>query len=128
MNTVDYVKNALVTESCDMGPILERLQNKETVRMLHAVIGLETEVGELQDALKKHIFYGKPLDKVNLAEEIGDQLWYCAILLDVLGTSFEKVMETNIAKLRARYGEKFTEAAALKRDLKTERKILEGGK
>jgi hypothetical protein len=34
-------------------------------------------------------------------------------------------MENNIAKLKARYGEKFSEDRAVNRDLKTERKILE---
>jgi hypothetical protein len=34
-------------------------------------------------------------------------------------------METNINKLKARYGTKFSEAAALNRDLEAERKILE---
>ena len=43
----------------------------------------------------------------------------------VSGTSIEKARETNIAKLRARYGDKFTEFDALNRDLDVERKILE---
>ena len=34
-------------------------------------------------------------------------------------------MDTNIAKLKARYGDKFTEQAASERDLDTEREILE---
>ena len=35
------------------------------------------------------------------------------------------VMERNITKLKARYGEKFTEEKANTRDLNTERQILE---
>jgi NTP pyrophosphatase (non-canonical NTP hydrolase) len=125
MNPTEYVANALRTESVDMKPILERLADPTKVRLLHAALGLETEVGEIQDALKKHIFYGKTLDVVNLAEEMGDLFWYMAVLSDVLGAPFEAVMEKNIAKLRARYGEKFTSERALNRDLDTERKILE---
>jgi hypothetical protein len=34
-------------------------------------------------------------------------------------------MEKNIAKLKARYGDKFSEESAEHRDLKTEREILE---
>jgi len=46
--------------------------------MLHMKMGLITEVGELLDALKKHIAYGKELDIVNLMEEWGDAMWYIA--------------------------------------------------
>ena len=90
-------------------------------------MGLVTEAGEFQDMLKKHVFYGKPLDEVNLKEEIGDLLWYCAIALEALDTDFEAVMETNINKLKARYPEKFTEDKAENRDLVKEREILENG-
>ena len=75
--------------------------------------------------MKKHIFYGKPLDEVNLKEEVGDLLWYIAIICDELNTSFDEIMSTNIEKLRARYGGKFSEVKALNGNLQTERAILE---
>lgn len=124
-NNKQYVKDALVTESADFVAIAQRLGTPENIRLLHAAIGLATEAGEIQDQLKKAIFYGKPLDKVNLAEELGDLFWYMAIMSDALGVSFDDIQEKNIAKLKARYGAKFSEAAALNRDLDTERKILE---
>ena len=120
-----YVKDAMVTESKNFEAIAARLSNPENIRILHAAIGLATEAGEVQDALKKHLFYGKPLDKVNLAEEMGDIFWYMAILSDALGVGFDDIQTKNIAKLKARYGDKFTAAAALNRDLDAERKILE---
>ncbi len=126
MTNEEYVKNVLVTESNDFGAIGARTSTPENIRLLHAAIGLATETAEIQDQLKKVIFYGKPLDKVNLIEEAGDLAWYLAILLDTLGSSFEEIQEKNIAKLKARYGSKFSEAAATNRDLVTERKILEG--
>lgn len=126
MNPKNYVQECLVTEARDMSPVLERLQDVGTVRLLHSMIGLCTEAGEFQDALKKHIFYGKEIDKTNLKEELGDLCWYISIALDELGFSYEEIMETNIAKLKARYGEKFTENAALNRDLDNEGKILAG--
>jgi len=94
-------------------------------RLLHAGIGLATESAEFLDALKKHVFYGKELDKVNLKEEIGDLMWYCAIALDQLDGTFDEVQNTNIKKLKARYPEKFTEKHAEVRNLEAERKILE---
>ena len=120
-----YIEFALKTESRDMTPVKERIGTDSSVRLLHAGLGLGTEVAEIQDALKKHYFYGKPLDKVNLAEEMGDVFWYLAILADELGVSFEETMDKNIAKLKKRYGEKFTNDKAINRNVAEERKILE---
>lgn len=127
MDAKDYIKDATVTDLMDYGPVLERLQNLHTVRLLHAAMGLCTEAGEFMDMLKKHILYGKPLDEVNLKEELGDKLWYAALALDELKSTFEQVMDTNITKLRARYPNKFTERDALNRNLDKEREILENG-
>lgn len=125
MDTKEYIKNAIKTESRDFAGIGQRLQSVENIRLLHAGIGLATEAGEFLDALKKHIYYGKDLDKVNLREEMGDLFWYCAIIADQMGVDFTEVMERNITKLKARYGDKFTEEKANTRDLQTERTILE---
>lgn len=125
METKEYIKNAIKTESRDFEGIAKRLQSTENIRLLHAGIGLATEAGEFLDALKKHIYYGKELDKVNLREEMGDIFWYCGIIADQMGVDFSEVMERNITKLKARYGEKFTEEKANFRDLETERTILE---
>jgi NTP pyrophosphatase (non-canonical NTP hydrolase) len=125
MNPKDYVQNALKTESNNFEAIAQRVGAPENIRLLHAAIGLATEAGEIQDQLKKAVFYGKPLDKVNLEEELGDLFWYIAIMSDTLGVSFDQIMEKNIAKLKARYGDKFTEKAALERNLDAEREILE---
>jgi NTP pyrophosphatase (non-canonical NTP hydrolase) len=142
MDNKTYQKSALRTNGPDRKGVFARVSGhhpKEIVKfnenlsrdkmqdLLHASMGLVTEAGEFQDMLKKHVFYGKPLDEVNLKEEIGDVLWYCAIALEALGTDFESVMETNINKLKARYPEKFTEDKAENRDLVKEREILENG-
>lgn len=103
----------------------QRLQEESTVRLLHGAVGLSTESAEILDAMKKHIFYGKPLDKVNLVEELSDQFWYIAIMLSELGVDLDTVLEKNLAKLKSRYGSKFTEASALERNLEAERSILE---
>ena len=57
--------------------------------------------------------------------EMGDLFWYCAIIADQLNINFDEIMEKNIAKLKARYGDKFSETKAEKRDLASERTILE---
>jgi NTP pyrophosphatase (non-canonical NTP hydrolase) len=121
----DYIANVLKTESPVTPELIARMSNPENIRLLHAAIGLATEAGEILDQLKKHVFYGKPLDKTNLKEELGDGMFYMGIMMDVLGTDFPTEQKRNIDKLRARYGEKFSEQAAINRDLNKERSILE---
>lgn len=120
----NYTAQALRTES----PITPALQTRlqQQARLLHAVLGLQTEAGELADPVKKHIYYGRPLDLVNLREEIGDCLWYLAIAADALGTTLEAEQARNLAKLRARYPHVFTAEAAQVRNLDRERQVLEG--
>ena len=125
MNSKEYIQNAIRTESNDLEGMNKRLCDDGTKRLLHAGIGLATESGEFLDAIKKHVFYGKELDRVNLQEELGDLFWYMAIACDELGIEFEPIMDRNIEKLRARYGEKFSEDRAENRDLEKERQILE---
>ena len=95
------------------------------MRLLHAAMGLCTEAGEFMDQLKKHIFYGKPLDETNLFEELGDSSWYERIALDALEQKYLDMLERNVAKLRARFPDKFKESDAITRDLDKERQALE---
>lgn len=48
------------------------------IHEIHMVAGIVTELGELIDSYKKHIAYNKPLDIVNIQEEIGDIAFYIA--------------------------------------------------
>lgn len=95
------------------------------IRDLHGLIGMVTEVGETLDAYKRHIFYGATLDRGNVAEELGDISWYMALLFNVHHLKQGNVQAANIEKLRKRYADKFTEEAALNRDLVGERKVLD---
>ncbi|MFW2369109.1 MAG: nucleoside triphosphate pyrophosphohydrolase family protein [Desulforhopalus sp.] len=125
-----YIKDCLKTLSMDMSKIKNRLNVDYTIHMLHAVMGMATEAGELLDMLKKHIFYGKELDLVNLEEELGDLDWYQSLAIHSARlkdhhTSWETIWDKNIAKLKSRYGNKFSEERAEERDLGKERGILE---
>lgn len=96
------------------------------IRLLHAAIGIFTESGEMLEALMKQLTTGE-LDMVNVSEEIGDVHWYSAIAVDEVEIPEERIRQTLINKLAKRYPEKFTQEAALNRDLKSERKVLEEG-
>jgi len=173
--------------------------------LLHMNLGITTEVGEFLDVIKKNLAYGKPLDIVNLGEELADMAWYIAnkarlffptsweeqetrrsyedirkefstifipiyskyvleervtIMLncvinpdtedyvvseveedfngvrdmvilnyvaDLYELDFWQILTNNITKLQVRYPEKFTNEAALNRDLEAERTELEKG-
>lgn len=92
-----------------------------------AVAALTCSVGDYNDLLKKHLFYGKPLNEEKLKQSLQQLCMALAGIAIISGTTIEEGRATNIAKLKARYGDKFTENAALNRDLETERKILEDG-
>jgi NTP pyrophosphatase (non-canonical NTP hydrolase) len=203
MNSKEYEKNVLVTESADTDVVIGRI-DKNMIRLLHAGLGLSSELSELvsayaapkndqidwvniseeagdalfytavaintlgfdhddissfesaagehglvekhsiptlqgailaavastgdyNDLLKKHLFYGRPLDREKIGNVLKQLCMAISGLCIVSGTTIAEARQTNINKLRARYGDKFTEAAALNRDLDAERKILEDG-
>jgi NTP pyrophosphatase (non-canonical NTP hydrolase) len=167
------------------------LGSKE-LNLRHMQMGVITEVGETLDVIKKLVAYGKPLDIVNIGEELADTAWYKAnqalqagviwnqkefdehcseldslilksifkglneetvdtfmtiVLPDIYGEDdaetclkdltilnlvakfynldFFQLLTNNINKLKVRYPEKFTNEAALNRDLDAERAELE---
>jgi NTP pyrophosphatase (non-canonical NTP hydrolase) len=117
MDNKEYIKSVLRSESPNFGNLNERL--------LHACLGVANESGELAAAIKRSLFYGRELDIVNVKEELGDLLWYIALAIDELGSSFEEIMELNIAKLKKRYPKQFDDILAENRNLDEERKTLE---
>lgn len=121
MTPDQYQQLALRTERTP-----EIVFDRNMSRLFHGMVGICTEAGELQDMVKKHVIYGKPFDRLNIKEELGDILWYVALAADAYGFTLEEVMQRNIDKLQARYGDKFSSDAALNRDLEREKAALEG--
>ena len=70
---------------------------------LHMAIGISGESGELLDAIKKWVMYGKPLDVENVIEELGDIEFYMEGLRAELGLTREAVILANTKKLNKRY-------------------------
>lgn len=85
------------------------------IDLIHAIMGISGEAGELLDAIKKHVIYNKDLDITNVIEEMGDIEFYMRQLRQRLGISRDECLEFNVVKLRKRYGEKYTDAAAQER-------------
>jgi len=80
---------------------------QEVEQMLAAGLGIAGEAGEIVDELKKIFFHGRVLDKSKLIEEMGDELWYLALLCDALSISMDELATYNIAKLEKRYPDGF---------------------
>jgi len=125
----DYPCQKLLTGLTNDGMerVKARFSNPRSIRVIHALIGLATELGgETIEAAEAHFFQGKELDETNLKEEMGDADWYLNLLCSVLGTTMEMVEIANIKKLvGGRYKDKFSQDEALLRDLGKERQILE---
>lgn len=97
----------------------------ENMDLMHAAAGMAGEAGEVVDAVKKIIFYGKPVDRKHLIEEMGDQLWYINLMISKLDSSWSEVFEVNIAKLEARYpGLRFDADKAINRNTDAEAKAI----
>ena len=63
------------------------------------------EAGEVADAFKKARFQGH--EDPDVEEELGDVLWYVAMIAKLIGSDLETVMFRNIEKLRERYPDGF---------------------
>lgn len=123
MDNKTYKAWALTKERKGYDKVAERIATGSAGQLLHGALGLSGESGELLDAVKKHIFYGKELDRTNVIEEAGDALWYLSLVLESVGSSFEEAMQLNQDKLEKRYPGGFTEALAqLRLDKQDEQK------
>jgi NTP pyrophosphatase (non-canonical NTP hydrolase) len=83
---------------------------KSIIRLNHGSIGIVKEGGEILALLEKWIYYGKDLSsdiKDKVKDELGDVLWYCALVANSLGLDLGECMSANIAKLKVRYPDKF---------------------
>jgi len=69
-------------------------------------MGIAGEAGEVIEKWKKIVAYKEGVvsreDLDELKKELGDVVWYIAVLAHSLGLSFEEVMRLNVAKLQDR--------------------------
>lgn len=76
--------------------------------ILNACLGLSGEVGEVNDMVKKWVFHESSLELDHLAKEIGDVMWYIALICDSFGFNLDTIMQTNVDKLSKRYQDGFS--------------------
>ena len=77
-----------------------------THKILYPALGLAGEAGEVANKVKKLVRDGTsslPKEwKENIASEIGDVLWYCAVLAKEMEMDLGHIMENNLQKLADR--------------------------
>ena len=81
--------------------------NKDIGGVFNACLGLSGEVGEFNDIIKKWVFHEKPFDEEHAKKELGDVMWYVAMMCESFGWDLNEIMQINIDKLKARYPEGF---------------------
>jgi NTP pyrophosphatase (non-canonical NTP hydrolase) len=89
--------------------------NADVGGIVNASLGLSGEVGELNDMIKKWMFHGHDLSIDDVKKELGDCLWYIAMMCESFGFSMEEIAQKNINKLIERYPEGFSEYASQNR-------------
>ena len=93
----DYQQQALKTAVPHVDPLMEK-----TIWAM----GVAGEAGEVVEKWKKIVAYKagevNDQDLAELAKELGDVVWYIAVLAHALGLSFDDVMQRNVAKLADR--------------------------
>lgn len=82
---------------------------------------------KLLDFLKKKLYYNKPIQDELFIQNTKEILSLVVSFANLYHIELEKCFETNISKLKSRYGEKFSSDRAINRNLDLERTILENG-
>lgn len=85
------------------------------LHFLQSGMGMASEAGEILGLIEKSYCQGHDIDAARLKKEVGDLMWYAAMLLDEFDWTFEEVFEENIAKLRKRFPERFTTEDSVRR-------------
>ena len=93
--------------------------------LLHAILGIISEGGELLEMFIKCKTRGVAIDRTNCVEEAGDLFWFLQLLIKSQASTMEESMQMNILKLLKRFPDGFSEEMALVRDQKGEREVLE---
>lgn len=119
MNASEYQKLAMRTNDRKATDrLLELIDDNQIVSgddliipdiggLLNGCLGLAGESGETLDMVKKWIFHEKELDLEHFKKELGDVMWYMAMICEAMEMNLNEIMQMNVDKLKARYPEGF---------------------
>lgn len=95
MTLNEYQARALSTATVEPGK-----------RLVYTTLGLNGEAGEVAEKVKKIIRDKNSVvgdaERTEIQKELGDVLWYLAVLSDTLGLDLESVAQMNVDKLKSR--------------------------
>ncbi len=84
-------------------------------RLMVAALGLAGEAGEFANLVKKLTAHGHDISPAELADELGDVLWYLAEAASASGLSLGDIASENVDKLRKRYPDGFDQDRSINR-------------
>ena len=85
-------------------------------RLIIAALGLAGEAGEFANMVKKLTAHGHEISPHELADELGDVLWYLSEAATAVGLQLGDLAQQNVEKLRKRYPEGFSEERSKNRE------------
>ena len=88
----------------------QKFEDKEK-EILTWGLGIAAEAGDVAGCIKK-TFSHKNDQTAGIRENIGDTMWYMAMICNFFGWDFDEVLGENIEKLKKRYPQGFTEQHA----------------
>lgn len=70
-------------------------------------LGIAGEAGDVASCIKKTFAHDND-QKAGIRENIGDALWYAAMICNFFGWDMQEILDENIAKLKKRFPAGFT--------------------
>ena len=70
-------------------------------------LGITGEAGDVASCIKKTFAHDND-QRAGIRENIGDALWYSAMICNFFGWDMQEILEENITKLKKRYPDGFT--------------------
>ena len=107
-----YMQDKLIIEQVITPDLYESMAGETAIFPEHKALeylalGLTSEAGEVAGKVKKLIRDGEDkegfeLKKIAISHEIGDVLWYCAMMAREVGVPLNTIMRDNLDKLHSR--------------------------
>ena len=70
-------------------------------------LGIVGEAGDVAGCIKKTVFHSND-QKDGIKENLGDTMWYIAMICNCFGWDLEEILKENVKKLKNRYPQGFT--------------------
>jgi NTP pyrophosphatase (non-canonical NTP hydrolase) len=107
-----YMQDKLFIEEIITPDLYENLAGQTAIfpedkALEYLALGMTSEAGEVAGKVKKLIRDGEDVEgfemkKLAIASEIGDVLWYCAMMAKEVGVPLNDIMKENLKKLHGR--------------------------